>query len=143
METTITAAEKSLVDELMAFPDVYERLTYLVDISPSKPVPEAHRKDCYMVQGCMAQLHIVPFQESGHWTFTPFSEAPMVMALAGLYCRIFSGHTGTDILAHEPQVLEQTDLCRQLSPNRRAGAANIAARIKGYIDETTNPQDQQ
>jgi sulfur transfer protein SufE len=139
MQTRIAAAEQALTDELMVFPDAFERLAYLVDLFQTRPVPETNRKQHHLVHGCMAELYISPSQNGDCWTFTPLSEAPMVMALAGLYCRIFSGQSDADILGHQPRILDSTDLRRQLSPNRQAGAANIVAKIKAYVEGPSLP----
>lgn len=129
----IASTEDAIIDDLLVLPDVFDRLTHLVDSTPTAPVPEASSRKEFLVPGCMAQLHIVPTRDDDRWSFTAYSEAPMVMALAGLLCRIFSGQTSTDILSHEPSILERTGIRRQLSPNRQAGASRIVARIKDYV----------
>jgi len=130
---TPAESESSIAEDLLIMPDVFERMSYITDTAKLAPVPDSESLEAFQVSGCMAELHIVPEQAQGVWTFHPYTQAPMVAAVAQLICRVYSGGKSDSILAHDCQILETVGIHRQLSPNRQAGAANIVAKIKGYV----------
>ena len=130
---SLQEAEAAIAEDLLIMPDVFERMSYLTDTAPLTSPPEGEQLEGFVVAGCMAELHVVPEQEDGIWNFRPYSNAPMVAAIAHLLCRVYSGQPADQILGHECNILETVGIHRQLSPNRQAGAANIVAKIQGYV----------
>jgi cysteine desulfuration protein SufE len=134
----VTPAENQarLVADFSAIPDPLERLNALAARARAQPpVPEADRVDAFLVRGCQAPLWVVPEcdRATGLWTFRVGSPSPVVGGLAHLTAAVYSGCAAGEIAAFETTVIADLGLDRHLTPNRRAGAAGIAAQIRRYV----------
>ena len=65
----ISETENALTEDLMALPDVFERMSYLAATARLGRANESDRMEVFQVHGCMAELHIIPALEAEHWTF--------------------------------------------------------------------------
>ena len=130
--TTVEENENALREQLLAVPDAYERLNYLVGRAGRETAfPEDGRSEENSVSGCVSQVWIASEEADGRWTFRGDSDAPMVKAVAMVFCTIYSGATAEEIAARETTILEDTGVLACLTQSRRAGAQRILERIRG------------
>ena len=123
--------EKKIVDELSILPDVFERMTFLLESDKRRPgLPEEAKTDDLLVQGCQAMVWITAKKDNGAWKFESDSDAPIVRALAGALCRIFSGSDSKTIASFEPTFLDTLQIRSQLTPTRQNGFERMVERIK-------------
>ena len=132
--TTVQENENALREQLFAVPDAYERLNYLVGRAGRETaLSEDECSEKNLVAGCVSQVWIVPEEIEGGWAFRSDSDAPMVKAVAMVYCSVYSGGTGEEIANHEATILEDTGVLACLTQSRRAGAQRILERIRGSV----------
>ncbi len=123
--------ETKIIEELSVFPDVFECMTFLLESDKRRPgLPEEAKRDELLVPGCQALVWISSEQMDGQWQFESDSDAPIVRALAGALCRIFSGCDSEAIGAFEPAFLDKLQLRSQLTPTRQHGFERMVERIK-------------
>ena len=129
--TTVQENENALAEQLLAVPDAFERLNYLVGRAGRETaLLEGERSEENAVSGCVSQVWVVPSEEGGRWIFRSDSDAPMVKGVAVLLCEIYSGGSSEDVKEHESTILEDSGVLGCLTPSRRAGAARILERIR-------------
>ncbi len=132
--TTVLVNENALREQLLAVPDAYERLNYLVGRAGRETAfPDEQRSEENVVAGCVSQVWIASEEAEGCWTFCSDSDAPMVKAVAMVFCTIYSGGTAEEISNHETMILEDTGVLACLTQSRRAGAQRILERIRGSV----------
>ncbi len=126
------ARQNAIIEEWLVIPDVYERFSVLVGRVPPAElvagVEERRAED--LVEGCQSQLWVRAEQRDGRYYFRSFSEAPVVAALATLFCEVYSGSTAEEVAAFEPGFLEALNLTMHLTPNRREGMRRVVARMR-------------
>lgn len=131
---TPSEREDQFVDELSILPDAFERMSYLVEIDKRRPaLDDSARTNDRLVPGCQAQVWIVAENDHGRWQFSSDSDAPMVRALAGALCGIFSDAKAEEIADFEPSFLDRLGLRSQITPTRQNGFLRMVERIKGSI----------
>lgn len=133
---SLVKKEQEIINEFSIIPDAYERFAFVVDRAKNLPPLAASEKiDPFLVSGCQAQLWIVPAHEAaaGVWNFRSQSDAPIVHAMAALFCQIYSGNTAEDIASFEPSFLEKLQLLTNLTPNRRNGMAQIVRHLRHCV----------
>lgn len=92
--------------------------------------------------GCLANLWLVAETREGRCHFQCDSDSQIVRAVAGLLCDFYSGHTPAEILALEPDFLEQVGINQHLTANRRNVLSRVWERIRGFAEEQRKEQDQ-
>jgi cysteine desulfuration protein SufE len=124
--------QSGIVEEWSVIPDVYERFSVLVGrAAPAELVAgETERVDESLVEGCQSQLWLVGEERDGQFFYRSFSEAPVVAALATLFCEVYSGSTATEVAGFEPDFLDALNLTMHLTPNRREGMRRVVARMR-------------
>ncbi|MEM9480555.1 MAG: SufE family protein [Verrucomicrobiota bacterium] len=123
--------EAQFIEELNFLPDSFERMTHLVESDKRRPgLPEEQKLDERLVPGCQSRVWIVASPRENEWHFESDSDAPIVRALAGTLCEIFSGSDAETISAFAPTLLDQTQLRGQLTPTRQNGFNQIVQTIK-------------
>lgn len=131
---TPSEKEQQLAGQLSTLPDAFERLNYLVDRARHLPPPAPDAcTDTYKIPGCLADLWIVPERSGSSWHFHSRSDAPVVGAVAGLLCEIYSGASSSEILRFEPTILRKLGIIDSLTPHRREGVHRMTTRIRDYV----------
>jgi cysteine desulfuration protein SufE len=130
---SLAKKEQEIIDEFSFIPDIYERFSFVVDRAKNlPPLADSEKIAPFAVDGCQAQLWIVPsFDDAtGLWSFRSESDAPIVHSMAALFCQIYSGNTAADIASFEPTFLQRLELERHLTPNRRNGMNQIIEHLR-------------
>ena len=124
--------ESRIVAEWSVIPDVYERFSVLVGRMPPGEfvATEEERVAEALVEGCQSPLWVVAEARDGRFLFRSFSDAPVVAALATLFCEVYSGSTAAEVAAFEPGFLDALNLTMHLTPNRREGMRRVVARVR-------------
>jgi cysteine desulfuration protein SufE len=132
MRTAATAAQE-VVEELNSLPDWEDRYAQIIALGRSLPeYPEEHRTTSNLVKGCQAQVWLHPTWDGSSIHFDADSDALIVKGLVALLMRVYNDRTPGEILATEPDFLEQAHLAQHLSQNRVNGLAAMIKQIKLY-----------
>lgn len=89
--------------------------------------------------GCLANLWLVAETRAGRCYFQCDSDSQIVRAVAGLLCDFYSGHTPAEILAMEPDFLEQVGINQHLTANRRNVLSRVWERILACAQKAATP----
>jgi cysteine desulfuration protein SufE len=138
-EPTVTAAvaQQQIAEEFSFFGDWTERYQYLIDLGKQlPPFPEDAKTEGNRVHGCQSMVWLVPGGDAANMHFAATSDSAIVSGLIALVLRVYSGRSAADIVATQPQFIEQIGLARHLSPTRSNGLAAMLARIKAYAAAT-------
>jgi len=125
-----------MIGEWSLIPDVYERFALLVGRVPGPEwvAGEGERTDAALVEGCQSRLWLVAEERDGCFYFRSFSEAPVVAALATLFCEVYSGSTAEEVLGFAPDFLDALNLTMHLTPNRREGMRRVVERLRALVE---------
>ncbi len=94
------------------------------------PFPPAWQDDAHYVPGCQAKVWMEHAERDGRLYFAATSDSKIVAGLLGLLLRIYSGRPPAEILAVDPDSLQDLGLVQSLSTNRGNGVASMARRIR-------------
>lgn len=123
--------EKLLLEELNSCADWKERYSFIIDLSAElMPLAEEFRRDEFKVKGCVSQVWVVAKKDEDKLIFSADSDSLFVKGLAALLVKLFSGSTPEEIVKHPTNILMESGLIQNLSPNRTNGAASMFARFK-------------
>lgn len=132
-ELSLVEREKHLLDELQSFSDWKERYSYIIDLSTElKALENEFRRDEFKIKGCVSQVWLVAKKENGKLHFSADSDSLFVKGLAALLVKLFSGLSAVEISSHPTNILMESGLIQNLSPNRTNGAASLFAKFKEY-----------
>ncbi len=135
MSNNLEQKKQQLIEDLSVFPDSYERFTHVVELARVKPeLPEDLRVDAFKVEGCMSQLWVVPSLNEGRCYFATDSDSSIVKGMAGILCDFYSDEKPEDVVAMEPDFLDEVGLLKQLTGNRRNGLSKVRERIKRFAE---------
>ena len=127
----IALKEKALLDELLSFDDWKERYAYILDLGADlETFPEEFRREEFKVKGCVSQVWLVGKVENKKMLYWADSDSLFVKGLAALLLKIFTGSTPHEVKNHSGNILIESGLIQNLSPNRVNGAASMLAKIK-------------
>ena len=120
-------------DSLDCFEDTMEKYKFLLDQSKkSKPFPEEFRKENFKVQGCQAQVWLVPLFENSLLDFHSDSDAFISKGMVTILTDIYGNNTPHDILNSDFELLKTLQLDTLLTPGRRNGVYSMLKQIKEY-----------
>jgi cysteine desulfuration protein SufE len=126
----------ALLASLQALRDPQERLSWVVAQARRHPAYNpADRTDDRLVPGCAARLWSRASFENGRCRFAIDSDSAILKAMAGLLCMLYDGLTPEEVAAHEPAFLEQADLLRQLTENRRRTILRVRDVMRAFAQE--------
>ena len=130
---TLAEKQQQLTAELAALKNGQDRLALLVERAKKIPsLPPELRAEQNLIPGCLAKLWFVSEFRDGRCFFACDSDSLVVKAVGGLLCNFYSGHTSTEILAHDPQFLAPLGITQHLTPNRRNALSKIWERIREF-----------
>jgi cysteine desulfuration protein SufE len=130
---TLAEKKQELLAKLSGIRDAHERFAYVVECGRRQaPLAEALKTEAHQVEGCLAQLWLVPEFREDKCYFRTDSDSAIMKGVAALLCDFYSGARPEEIAATEPAFLAQVGITQHLSPNRRNGLARIWERIQGF-----------
>lgn len=142
MSNNLELKKQQLIEDLSVFPDSYERFTHVVELAREKPdLAEDLKVDAFKVEGCMSQLWVVPSLNEGRCFYVADSDSSIVKGMAGILCDFYSGEKPEDVVAMEPDFLDEVGLLKQLTGNRRNGLSKVRERIKRFAESAINTAD--
>ena len=125
----LAGKQQTLIADLNLIPDPQEKLSALAARRLAAFDP-AWRHDGNLVKGCVSRVWLAGEDRDGLCHFTCDADSPMVKALVGLLCDLYSGAPPSEVIAVEPEVWEKCGLARQLTPTRLHGLSAVRARIR-------------
>lgn len=127
----VSANLQRLLDSFAFIEDRRERLAALIDHArPLGSTDPALRSPAHLVPGCQTPVWLTARLEADQLHLAFACDSPLVKGLVALYIALYDLTTPADLLAHEPQILEQLGLARDLSPTRLHGLAAVRTRLK-------------
>jgi cysteine desulfuration protein SufE len=130
---TLAEKQRQLIEDYAIIPDPQERLAAVVDKARRRPsLPETERTEANRVKGCVSLAWVVGEVRDGRCIFRSDADSPLVRGLLALMCDFYSGATPADIAATEPELIEELDLARNLSPTRLNGLRSVRVKIREF-----------
>jgi cysteine desulfuration protein SufE len=102
-------------------------------------LPEEFKTDAYRVEGCLAQLWLVPERKGALCVFRVDSDSAIMKGIAVLLCDFYSGLTPTEVLEAEPAFLLQAGITQHLAVNRRNGLSRVVENIRQFARDRIEP----
>ena len=120
-------------ENLELFDDHMDKYKYLLDQAKNaKKFPEEFRQESFKVDGCQAQVWLVPFIEEGKLNFHSDSDAFISKGMVTILCEIYGGRKPDEIAKANFELLSTLDLDTLLTPGRRNGVYSMLMKIKEY-----------
>ncbi len=120
-------------ENLDLFDDDMDKYKYLLEQAKNaKPFPEEFRQDSFKVEGCQAQVWLVPFIEGEKLNFHSDSDAFISKGMVTILCEIYGGRKPKEISNANFELLSILDLDTLLTPGRRNGVYSMLIKIKEY-----------
>jgi len=120
-------------DSLDCFDDTLDKYRFLLDqAKKSKHFPEEFRKNSFKVEGCQAQVWLVPKFKDKLLCFYYDSDAFISKGMITILVDIYGENTPSDILTSDFELLKKLQLDILLTPGRRNGVYSMLQKIKKY-----------
>tara|TARA_B100000929_G_scaffold66252_1_gene50532 strand:+ start:2522 stop:2941 length:420 start_codon:yes stop_codon:yes gene_type:complete len=120
-------------ENLELFDDDMDKYKYLLDQAKNaKPFPEEFRQDSFKVDGCQAQVWLVPYIKEEKLCFYSDSDAFISKGMVTILCKIYGGRKPNEIAKSNFELLSTLDLNTLLTPGRRNGVYSMLMKIKEY-----------
>ena len=120
-------------NNLDSFEETLDKYKFLLDqAKKSKPFPEEFRKDNFKVQGCQAQVWLVPKFKDNLLSFYSDSDAFISKGMITILCDIYGGRDPIEITSTNFDLLDSLNLNTLLTPGRRNGVYSMLMKIKEY-----------
>lgn len=130
---TLADKQRRMIEDLAIIEDPQERLAAIVDRARRRPpLSETERTEANRVKGCVSQAWVVGEIRDGRCHFRSDADSPLVRGLLALLCDFYSDATPADVAATEPELFEQLDVARNLTPTRLNGLRSVRARIRDF-----------
>jgi len=135
MSPVLSAQEEAdeIIAEFSFFDDWADRYQHLIDQGRRLPqIRPEWQDEAHILKGCQSVVYFgMETDSAGCVHFSASSDAAIVQGLIALLLRVYSGRLPAEILALEPDFLNDIGLDKHLSPTRKNGLASIVAPIKG------------
>jgi len=120
-------------ENLELFDDDMDKYKYLLEQAKNaKPFPEEFRQDSFKVDGCQAQVWLVPYIKEEKLCFYSDSDAFISKGMVTILCKIYEGRKPNEIAKANFELLTTLDLNTLLTPGRRNGVYSMLMKIKEY-----------
>ena len=120
-------------ESLDFFDETMEKYKFLLDQGKkSNTFPEEYRKETFKVEGCQAQVWLVPYLKKNLIYFHSDSDAFISKGMITILCDIFSGNTPAEIIKTDISLLDNLNLNILLTPGRRNGVYAMLLKIKEH-----------
>ena len=122
-------------ENLELFDDDMDKYKYLLDQAKNaKPFPEEYRQDSFKVDGCQAQVWLVPYIEQKKLCFHSDSDAFISKGMITILCDIYGDRDPKEIQSSDFGLLNILKLDTLLTPGRRNGVYSMLEKIKEYAN---------
>ena len=122
-------------ENLELFDDDMDKYKYLLDQAKNaKPFPEEYRQDSFKVDGCQAQVWLVPYIEQNKLCFHSDSDAFISKGMITILCDIYGNRMPEEIQKSDFSLLNNLELDTLLTPGRRNGVYSMLEKIKEYAN---------
>jgi cysteine desulfuration protein SufE len=130
---TIEEKIKFFKENLEIFDDDMDKYKYLLDQAKNAKIfPEEFRQNSFKVDGCQAQVWLVPFVQDLKLCFHSDSDAFISKGMVTILCDIYGGRIPDEIAKANFELLSALDLDTLLTPGRRNGVYSMLMKIKEY-----------
>jgi len=130
---TIQEKIKFYKNNLDSFEETLDKYKFLLDqAKKSKPFPEEFRKDNFKVQGCQAQVWLVPKFKDNLLNFYSDSDAFISKGMITILIDIYGNKTPHDILDSDFQLVKTLQLDTLLTQGRTNGVYAMLKKLKEY-----------
>ena len=130
---TIQEKIKFYKNNLDSFEETLDKYKFLLDqAKKSKPFPEEFRKDNFKVQGCQAQVWLVPLLNNKLLSFYTDSDAFISKGMISILSDIYGNNLPNDILNSDFELINKLNLNVLLTPGRTNGVHSMLKKIKEY-----------
>ena len=120
-------------ENLELFDDDMDKYKYLLDQAKNaKPFPEEYRQDSFKVDGCQAQVWLVPYIEQKKLCFHSDSDAFISKGMVTILSEIYGDRRPDEIANSNFDLLSTLKLDTLLTPGRRNGVYSMLIKIKEY-----------
>ena len=120
-------------ESLDYFEETLEKYKYLLDQGKkSIPFPEKFRQDNFKVQGCQAQVWLVPKYKDGILNFHSDSDAFISKGMITILTDIYGNNTPLEIINSDFNLLKTLKLDALLTQGRRNGVYSMLKKIQDY-----------
>ena len=130
---TIQEKIKFYKNNLDSFEETLDKYKFLLDqAKKSQPFPEEFRKDNFKVQGCQAQVWLVPKFKDNLLSFYSDSDAFISKGMITILIDIYGNKTPHDILNSDFQLVKTLKLDTLLTQGRTNGVYAMLKKLKEY-----------
>ena len=120
-------------ENLEMFDDDMDKYKYLLEQAKNaKKFPEEFIQETFKVDGCQAQVWLVPFIEKEKLFFHYDSDAFISKGMVTILCQIYGGRKPDEIAKANFELLSVLNLETLLTPGRRNGVYSMLMKIKEY-----------
>ena len=120
-------------ENLELFDDDMDKYKYLLDHAKNaKPFPEEFRQDSFKVDGCQAQVWLVPYIKDNNLCFHSDSDAFISKGMVTILSEIYGDRKPDEIANSNFDLLTTLKLDTLLTPGRRNGVYSMLMKIKEY-----------
>ena len=120
-------------ENLEVFDDDMDKYKYLLDQAKNaKPFPEEFRQDSFKVDGCQAQVWLVPYIKDNNLCFHSDSDAFISKGMVTILSDIYGDRKPDEIANSNFELLTTLKLDTLLTPGRRNGVYSMLMKIKEY-----------
>ena len=104
---TINEAQNEVVEEFEDFTDWMDKYQMLIDLGNELDVlNDKYKNDSNLIDGCQSRVWLQCDLVDGKLQFTADSDALIVKGIIALLIQVLSGHTPTEILDVDAEVLQ-------------------------------------
>ena len=120
-------------ENLELFDDDMDKYKYLLDQAKNaKAFPEEFRQESFKVDGCQAQVWLVPYLKDGKLCFHSDSDAFISKGMVTILSDIYGDRRPDEIANSNFDLLSTLKLDTLLTPGRRNGVYSMLMKIKEY-----------
>lgn len=127
---------EELIARLRAVKSPQDRLAQVIQIARAAPgLDEGFKTDDYKLEGCLSNLWLVCEMREGRCWFRADSDSAVVKGLAVIVCALHNGLAPEEVERVNADVLRETGVWQQLTPNRRTGISKLVEKIHAFARE--------
>jgi len=127
-----TAAEtiQELKDAFLFLEEWTDRYSYLIDLGKKLPeFPAELQVEENLMPGCQSQVWLISYMEGDKLRFKASSDAMIVSGLIAMILKVYDNRTPQEILATDPEFIEELGLKKHLSPSRSNGLHSLVQHV--------------